>query len=440
MREMHPDSHLGQPALPQRTATDWVEASLARIAETDGKYHAVSQVFEEEARQHAVQLDAGRAHGSKPGKLQGIPYLIKELIDVEGHRTAFGSEVYAPKPSERNAPVIDRLKAEGAILIGTTHMVEFAYGSWGTNYLKGTPWNPCDPDQHRAPGGSSSGSAVAVAAGYVPVALGSDTGGSIRIPASLCGVIGFKPSYGLIPTEGVAPLGPTFDTLGTLTRTVRDARLFTEVMSGQDLSPCPVEIKGLRVAVLGQEALSPVEQEVETAFRQTVEVLESLGAEVSQITLPMSLVEFQKLNGAIAGYESFAHLKLAAEDWRHPMDPYVRLRVLANRYMERPEYDTRLAQMAEARAEFARSFAGFDVLALPGTPIRAPLMEQVNEAEIPMSRYTRIANCLDLCAISLPLPCPEGALPIGFQLFSPAGTDDFLLSLAEEIWPKISRD
>lgn len=439
MSQTHPETASGKTAPPHRTATLRVEAALARIAEGDGKYHAVSQLFEAEARRNAAQLDKEQTLGAAPGKLQAMPYLVKELIDVEGHLTSFGSDVYATRAPERSAPVIDRLREAGAILLGTTHMVEFAYGSWGTNYVKGTPWNPCDPHLHRVPGGSSSGSAVAVAAGYVPVALGSDTGGSIRIPASLCGVIGFKPSFGLIPTEGVAPLGPSFDTLGTLSRTVRDARLFTEVMSGKDFSHAPLDIKGLRIAVLSREALSPVAPEVEAAFFETVKLLERHGARVSQVTLPLTLVEFQKLNGAIAGYESFACLKPVVEDWRLPMDPYVRQRVLANRDMERSAYDRKLAQLAETRSAFAESFADFDVLALPGTPVCALPVTQVNEAEIPMSRFTRVANCLDLCAITLPLRRPAGALPIGFQLCTPAGTDAYLLSLAEAVSAMTSR-
>lgn len=420
------------PATPV-SAKEWARACLERIADDDGKYHAVSELFEQDAMRTAARLDTVGAKATQRGKLHGIPFLVKELIDVEGRLTPFGSAVYAQHPAPVNAPALDRLMQAGANLIGTTHMVEYAFGSWGTNYLKGTPWNPCDPDLHRVPGGSSSGSAVAVAAGYVPVALGSDTGGSIRIPASLCGVIGFKPSYGLVPKEGVAPLSPTFDTLGPITRTVGHARLFTEVMSGEDLTHSPVAIPGLRVAVLGAEALAPIEPEVKRAFENALAALADRGAKISRFDLPMSLVEFQKLNGAIAGYEAYAHLQSLVEDWRLPMDPHVRQRVLANRLVDRSAYEALLQQLAETRATFARSFTGFDVLALPGTPARARPVGQVNEAEIPMSRYTRIANCADLCAITLPLPLRHGDLPVGFQLCTPRNSDAYLLSLADSV-------
>ncbi|WP_439507763.1 amidase family protein [Yoonia sp.] len=149
-------------------------------------------------------MDRAAAEGQPTGRLHGVPVLLKDVIDVAGHPTGFGSKAYAIGPAARNAPVIDRLEAEGAIILGKTTMVEFAVGSWGTNTVQGTPWNPSDATQHRVPGGSSSGAAVAVAAGFAPIAFGSDTGGSIRIPAALCGVVGYKPSFGLIPLQGAA--------------------------------------------------------------------------------------------------------------------------------------------------------------------------------------------------------------------------------------------
>lgn len=417
-----------------RSASAQLDDSLSRIAAQEGKYHAVSQLFEQEARRNAAELDASVAQGAAPGKLHGVPFLVKELVDIEGHVTGFGSGSYASRHATATAPAIRRLQEAGATLLGTAQMVEFAFGSWGSNYLKGTPWNPCDPDMHRAPGGSSSGSAVAVAAGFVPVAIGSDTGGSIRIPASLCGVVGFKPSNGLIPTTGVAPLGPTFDTLGPIARHVVDARSFTEVMSGEDLSHPPVDVKGLRIAVLHPDALAPLDARIARAFEDTVAALESRGARVTQIDLPLSLVEFQKLNGDIVGYEAYARLEALVEDWRLPMDPHVRRRSLAFRDMDRLAYEARLAQLEDLRRGFKQSFAAHDVLALPGTPFCAPPLFEVDETEIPMSRYTRIANCMDMCAICLPLPRAEGELPIGFQLCASLGSDAYLLSLAETIF------
>jgi aspartyl-tRNA(Asn)/glutamyl-tRNA(Gln) amidotransferase subunit A len=336
-------------------------------------------------------------------------------------------------PAREDATAIRRLRDAGAVLVGSTRMVEFAYGSWGTNYIKGTPWNPCDADIHRAPGGSSSGSAVAVAGGLVPLAIGSDTGGSIRIPASLCGVIGYKPTFGLIPTDGVAPLGPTFDTLGPITRTVSDARRATEAMAACDLSHSKVELPEVRFAILGRDALLPCATEVLDALEQALQTLRTCGASVQPVELPAPLVEFQKLNGDIVGFEAFAHLRHLAEDWRTTMDPFVRRRILGNGAIDTETYEVRLIQMATLREQFRQTFVGHDILILPGTPLCAPPLAEVNEAEIPMSRFTRVANCLDLCAISLPIPRKAGELPVGLQLCARANADAYLLAVANSV-------
>lgn len=415
-----------------------IEVCLAAIRVREPFLHAVAEIFDEEARLQAECLDVENTTALTAGPLHGMPFLVKELVNVAGHHTRFGSAVYAQGPALDDATAIRRLKDAGAVLVGTTRMVEFAYGSWGTNYIEGTPWNPSDPAVHRAPGGSSSGSAVAVAAGLVPLAIGSDTGGSIRIPASLCGAIGFKPTYGLIPIEGVAPLGPTFDTLGPITRTVSDARRATEAMAARDLSHSKVVLTEVSFAVLGHDVLSPCAPEVMEALESAIQTLHACGAVFNEIELPAPLVEFQKLNGDIVGFEAFAHLRHLAEDWRTTMDPFVRRRVLGNEAIDLGTYDARLTQMAEWREDFARAFADHDILVLPGTPLCAPPLSEVNEAEIPMSRFTRVANCLNLCAISLPLPRKTGQLPVGLQLCARANADAYLLAVAHSVFEAVS--
>lgn len=419
------------------SATERVRVCLDRIAERNGRLHAVSAILADEARARAAALDTAAAEGLPRKPLQGLPVLVKELVDIRGLPTAFGSLAYGTAPAKATAPALQRLEEAGAILLGTTHMVEFAFGSWGTNHAKGTPWNPADAGIHRVPGGSSSGSAVAVAAGLVPVAIGSDTGGSIRIPASLCCVVGFKPTYGLIPTAGVAPLGPTFDTLGPITRSVAEARVVTEAMAGVDLSHPSVAMEGLRVAVVSDAALAPMSDDVAAAYGAAVARLRAAGAQVEGITLPLSFVEFQRLNGDIVAYEAWPHLGTLAEDPATPLDPFVRSRVLAGRGLDPALYEERLNQLHAARSRFAAAFAGFDCLVLPGTPLCAPALADVDESQIPMSRYTRVANCLDLCAISLPVTRAAGALPVGLQLCAAAGADARLLATASQVSPLI---
>lgn len=415
------------------TASARVATCLARIADQNEHLHAVSHLLAEHAWARATELDRLAATQEPRGALHGLPVLVKELVDIEGIPTRFGSLAYGTTPARETAPALRRLEDAGAILLGTTHMVEFAIGSWGTNHARGTPWNPVDARVHRVPGGSSSGSAVAVAAGLAPVAIGSDTGGSIRIPASLCGVVGFKPTYGLIPTDGVAPLGPTFDTLGPITHCVSDARRLTEVMAGVSLAHPAVAIDDLRIAIVTEAALAQIAEEVAAAYTAALSGMRALGARVEEIALPLPFVEFQSLNGDIVAFEAYRHLSQLAEDPSSPLDPFVRKRVLAGRDVDPEHYQAQLRRLHDARLSFAPMFSGFDLLVLPGTPICALPLSEVDERQIPMSRYTRVANCLDLCAITLPLSRPAGALPIGLQLCAAAHSDARLLAIADAI-------
>ena len=430
---MQQNSNKGFTDTDPVSATDRVKACLALIAARNGQLHAVSTVLGAEAIARAAKLDRAAADGHPRGPLHGVPILVKELADIRGLPTAFGSLAYATAPAKTTATALQRLEDAGAILLGTTHMVEFAIGSWGTNHAKGTPWNPADPSTHRVPGGSSSGSAVAVAAGLAPVAIGSDTGGSIRIPASLCGVMGFKPTYGLIPTDGVAPLGPTFDTLGPITRTVAEARVLTEVMAGIDLSHPPVALSDLRIAVVSDAALAPMSDDVAKAYAAALLTLRAIGARIDEIALPLCFVDFQKLNGDIVAFEAYQYLAAIVDDPMTPVDPHIRKRVLAGRNISPEQYAESLATLSSCRKAFDAVFVGSDILALPGTPICAQPLSEVDESQIPMSRYTRVANCLDLCAISLPLSRPVHYLPVGLQICSVAWSDSRLLATASEL-------
>ncbi len=415
----------------QGSAQAAVEEAIARITAENPKLNAVGDLFADEARARAERLDRMAAEGAALGLLHGVPVLIKELVDIAGTPTRFGSRAYAPGAAPRNAAVIDRLEAAGAIILGTAHMVEFAFGSWGTNAVRGTPWNPADRDVQRAAGGSSSGSAVAVGAGFVPIAFGSDTGGSIRIPATLCGVVGYKPSYGLIPMQGVAPTGPTFDTLGPLTTSVADARRATEAAAGVSLAHEKVTFEGLRVACVGNDALEPIDPACLAAYEHARKILLQAGAELGRIELPGSFVDLQQINGDIVAFEAYRHLWRLVDDPLTDLDPNVRSRVANGAQVTEARYQNQLATQQRIRARFHQAFRGFDVLLLPGTPLPAPALADIDETAIPMSRYTRAGNCLNLCAIALPIPVEASALPVGIQLACSAGADAKLLALAE---------
>jgi aspartyl-tRNA(Asn)/glutamyl-tRNA(Gln) amidotransferase subunit A len=207
------------------TSTDIVECCLDRIAAYDSKLHAFVEVYADEARLAAKAADQAIRSGHRLGPLHGIPIALKDIIDMKGRITTGGSKVWEGRVSPTTATVAQRLIGAGMIVIGKTHSVEFAMGGWGTNTHMGTPWNPWDMETHRTPGGSSSGSGVAVAAGMVPAAIGTDTGGSVRLPASFCGLAGLKTTVGRISLHGILPLSTTLDTPGPMTRSVEDAAL-----------------------------------------------------------------------------------------------------------------------------------------------------------------------------------------------------------------------
>ena len=211
-----------------------MDAYLAKISQQDLKLHAFTEVYAEDARLAARGAEAAIRSGHSVGPLHGVPIALKDLIEIEGKIVTGGSEVWKGRIAKRTATLAKKLMAQGVIILGKTHTVEFAMGGWGTNSLRGTPWNPWDLERARTPGGSSSGSGVAVAAALVPWAVGTDTGGSVRLPASWCGITGLKTSMGRISTHGVLPLSPTLDTPGPMARSVEDVALLYAAMQGLD--------------------------------------------------------------------------------------------------------------------------------------------------------------------------------------------------------------
>ena len=412
------------------TSAEIVEDCLTRIASQDGELHAFVEVFAESARAAAARLDGERTAGKVRGPLHGIPVAIKDLADIDGRITGFGSRVYSLMPARATAPFVDRLIAAGMVVVGKTHMVEFAFGSWGTNNGLGTPLNPVDRKVHRVPGGSSSGSAVAVAAGLVPVAIGSDTGGSIRIPASLCGVVGLKSTVGLVPTDGVAPLSRTFDTIGPIVRSVDDARLVFEALAAVECPAGTVTPASLTLGIVDPDQMAPVDDDVQAAVSATVERIEGSGIRCVPFRLPHAMAEYQHRNGIIMAAEAYAALGARAEDFRFPMDPFVRRRLLSGREITPGQYREAQQKRVQAKVEFMDKLGGIDFVLLPTTPLPAVSLDQVDESVAPMSRFTRLANYLDLCAISVPIDRTPQGLPVGIQIVARGSQERSLLDLA----------
>ena len=374
------------------------------------------------------------------GQGEGPTFAIKDLIDVAHVPTHGGGRTALDPDPARNAAPVDRLLAAGWRAVGKTHTVELAYGGWGTNRAVGAPWNPWDAQVHRAPGGSSSGSAVAVAVGLCDAALGTDTGGSVRIPAAACGVVGLKPGRGLVALRGVHDLAPSLDTCGMLARTVAVAARGLAIISGADAGtmtrpPLDAEAalarsaRGMTVAALPVEALGEVDPQVARLYHQALERIAAAGVRVEVVTPPEPLEAYFEPNGVMMAGEGWrvrgAHLARN----RGVMDPWVAKRFEAGRLIDDARLDAALARRAVDQGRFHAWLAAYDGLLSPTSPIAAPPLEAVDETTSPLSRLTRAANYLDLPAASLPCGLTDEGMPVGLQVMTRPADEATLVTL-----------
>jgi aspartyl-tRNA(Asn)/glutamyl-tRNA(Gln) amidotransferase subunit A len=408
---------------------DLVDAALARIEAADAKLHAFVEVYAEEARLAAEAADKAIRSGHRIGPLHGIPIALKDLIEIEGRITTGGSQVWRERRSTCTATLARRLIAAGLIVIGKTHTVEFAMGGWGTNQHRGTPWNPWDPAVARTPGGSSSGSGVAVAAGFAPWAIGTDTGGSVRLPASWCGLTGLKTTIGRVSTYGILPLSPTLDTPGPMARSVMDAALLYDVMQGPDpLDPrtrgiAPSNptamlkrgVRGLRLARMPAAERDGVTAEVLAAYDASLDKLAQLGAEIVTVELPRRFNDFTSLTGRIIGAEGYYLVGDLVDDMTLPIDDAVRPRIGSGRGLSARDYLRALSERDAAKQEFAASLADVDALLTPTTQTAAIPLDKVDQASTP-AHFTRFVNALELCALALPNGFTAAGLPLSLQI------------------------
>jgi aspartyl-tRNA(Asn)/glutamyl-tRNA(Gln) amidotransferase subunit A len=408
---------------------DLVDVLLERIRARDPKLHAFVEVYGEDARLAAEAADKAIRSGHAIGPLHGIPVALKDLIEIEGKVTTGGSEVWRERQSRCTATLARRLIAAGLIVIGKTHTVEFAMGGWGTNQHRGTPWNPWDPTTARTPGGSSSGSGVAVAAGLAPWAIGTDTGGSVRLPASWCGLSGLKTTIGRVSTYGILPLSPTLDTPGPMARSVEDAALLYQAIQGPDAldprtrgitpsDPLPMlrrGVRGLRLARLPEAEREGVDGEVLAAYDAALESLARLGAEIVTPNLPCRFADYTTLTGRIIGAEGYFLLGDLIDDMSLPIDEAVRPRIAVGREISARDYLAALRDREEAKWQFAAAIADIDALLTPTTQTAAIPLDMVDQATTP-AHFTRFVNFLDLCALALPNGFTAAGLPISLQI------------------------
>jgi len=425
------------------SAVELAQHYLARIARANAALGAYVEVDEARTLALAQAADLRRAHDCLLGPLDGLPIAIKDLCEMRGRVTTAGSLAWRGRRSPLTATVVERLLAAGMVPLGKTHMVEFAFGGWGTNPLMGTPRNPWDLGAHRIPGGSSSGSGVAVAAGLAPAAIGSDTGGSVRIPAALNGVTGLKTTCGFISRHGAVPLSATLDSIGPLTRDARDAALLTQALAGPDEHdpatlaaprfdaalprPGARPLQGVRIAVLPETQYPmPVAPAVTAALQAARRVLQDLGAQVEEVHVPFDFHGLMLSNGRIIAAEAYALHRAYIEDPAQPFGPYVRQRILAGKALSAADYLAAMEEHARTRQAWKDWMAATDALLTPALPFEACLLEEVDEAATPLAAFSRAGNFLGACGLALPAGFGAHGMPVGIQLLGKPYDDGLL--------------
>ena len=449
----NPATAMGVAALAQAyrdgsvTPTQAVEACLDAYARLDDKLHAWQNVDAEGARRAAAAATAQFASRGDISSLPvflGIPFGLKDLVDMEGFPTGKGSVARVAVAAASSAPITKCLLASGGIYMGKLNTVEFATGAWGTNESVGAPVNPWSRDKPLACGGSSSGSGVAVASGMLPCAVGTDTGGSVRVPAAFCGIVGLKTTKDLLSTDGIHPLSHTFDTPGPLARSVEDCALMCAAMmpsseaasfSAACSSSMRAGVHGLRLACMGERGRSLVTDASQlSAFDAALDVLRSLGAEVT--TFDWDVTSTVRAKKVISISEGYYHNREVVEDPDSKMDEAVRVRHLLGKEYTAFEY---IAASMEREAVIPRWHEGMGECVAwlsPATTARPIPLEDVDEVNSNGLSLTGFVNHLGLCAISVPTgpmegSIDEGALPTSLQITCKGGGEAMALRIAK---------
>jgi aspartyl-tRNA(Asn)/glutamyl-tRNA(Gln) amidotransferase subunit A len=416
-----------------------VDAALERAADIAGEGCRVFISLDVEGARKAA--DAVDRQSAPVSPIAGLPVSIKDLLDVEGQVTTAASTAFrnAP-PAARDSAVVSRLKRAGAVLVGRTNMTEFAFTGVGMNPHYGTPANPFDRAARRIPGGSSSGAAVSVTDGMCAAAIGSDTGGSVRIPAALCGIVGFKPTQYRVPLNGVFPLSPTLDSIGVLAPTVGLCAAFDAVLADEESAGLPgIDLRTLRAGVPTNDLLDDLEPAVALAFERALAALSAAGLPLADTALP-EVAEIARINarGGFSAAESYAWHRDHGTDVA-ASDPRVTERMLRGASISTED----LARMHTTRREIIHRFdaaqAAIDVILCPTVPIIAPPIRTLEEDPAEFRRVNAlllrnpsVVNFLDRCALTIPCHHP-GEAPVGLMLIGRHGQDRMLLAIGAAI-------
>ncbi|NND49337.1 MAG: amidase [Rhizobiales bacterium] len=426
------------------TAHAIAEQVMANYQRFDQSLNAFKSWMPDKIEANAQAADAAFDAGFDLGALQGLPVSVKDLYGVPGYPTFAGTPKELPEKWQAQGPVVERLRANLAVITGKTHTVEFAFGGVGTNPHWGTPINPWGADQHHVPGGSSAGAGVSLMAGTALVAMGSDTAGSVRCPASITGTVGVKTSYGRWPLAGIVPLSPSLDTAGILTRTAEDAAIaFAEIDSLTTMAPLAfAELAGacaadeFSIAVLDW-FFDDCDDDIAACTREALGALERAGAGLTSIELPEAVRAHEMfLAGGLAAPEFAAFITGEMADWRDTLDPNVASRFARMEAITAVEYLHRASELeALTRAVHAR-LEDHDLVVGPTVPISPPEVAALDEADayrkanLTILRNTAPGNLLGLCAVTIPIGLDSHGMPVGLQIIGAGGEDERVIAAA----------
>ncbi|MGB7299434.1 MAG: amidase [Burkholderiaceae bacterium] len=416
--------------------SDVVTAHLERIERIDPRIGAWQAVYADDALAAAHAADKALKNGYRIGPFHGIPFGLKDICDLQGKITTGGSMAMKDRISKVTGSLTRRLIVAGGIVLGKTKTVECAFGGWGTNQRMGTPWNPWDMQTHRVPGGSSAGSATALAAGMALCAVGTDTGGSVRLPAAYCGLTGLKVTEGRLPTDGILPLSHTLDTPGPMARTVEDATIMFSVMDGAEpwvtdrdraagtglFAGLAQGVAGLRLATLNEAERQACDADTLSAYDQALELLRHLGAIIEPLTGARAYASMTADNGKLIAVEGYAHNGHLYDDLSLPMDEDVRPRMLSGKSLSAVEYIRILQDRQEAKAQYYEAMHGFDAVLTPTMTSVAPPVAQIDQQVSP-GHFTRPFNYLGMCGLSLPSSLSADGIPHSLQILA-RGNDE----------------
>ena len=428
---------------PETLTQDALRAIAAEAGE--GK-RVFTKVYTADAQQQAAQAGARWQQQQPRSAIDGLPISIKDLFDVAGEVTTAGSRLLSnTSPATANASMVDRLQQAGAAIVGKTNMSEFAFTGLGVNPHYGTPANPWQRAQQRIPGGSSSGAAVAVSDGMCLAAVGTDTGGSVRIPAALCGLTGFKPSASRIDQRGTLPLAASLDSIGVIAHDVRSCWLLDSVIADRPLTLDERTLSDAHFVIPQTRVLASLDEHVSAAWLHALDVLRAQGVKITELPL-QELAELDSINarGGITAWEAWQWHQHYAQSQPEAYDPQVLTRI--NRGSLLNEEDA--AELYQLRADWKQrveqAVAPFDGILMPTVPLIAPTLTELDDparymqVNLLMLRNTSVINMLDGCSISLPCHQP-GAAPVGLMLSSTHGNDAALLSWAAAIETTLKR-